>query len=437
MVTYRAPRQDTHFVLYDLFAHDAHVVSLAGHSEPYKETLLAILDQAEAFAPTHLVPINRQGDQQGCRFTQGKVNTPDGFAEAYRHYCDSGWATLVRPEAIGGQTLPATIGLLHSEIINSANASWSMYVGFSQCAMRTIEMHGSHHQQRLFLPALVSGQHTGTVCLTESKSGSDLSLLRTRGEPKENGNYAIYGSKVFLSVGECDLADNIIHTVLARLPNTSAGTRWISLFIVSKNIIKHGPNPLSCGGIEQKMRLHGNAACTLNFDGAEDYLLGEAYRCLAAMFTFMNLARLGVLIQGLARAEWGDQASVDYAQTHQQMKSVTAKESTKATDFIVEHADVQRILLTQQALTESLRMLVYFTAMQLDSASAHTELPTRAKSDALLSFLTPIAKAFSTKIGLSVPTWPFKFMADIAIFVSVELNKTGEIIELRRYMRAQ
>jgi hypothetical protein len=405
MSEFKAPLRDMLFTLFELLGYEHHCQSLAEGSDLSESLLNAIFAENARFCTDTLSPLNTQGDQQGCTWRAGEVTTPAGFKEAYAQYCAAGWPTLSRPVIYGGQGLPQSVGVVLSEMIATANPAWGMYPGLSQGTMHTIEAHGSEAQQRLFLPALIAGNWTGTMCLTEAHCGSDLGLLRTRAEPQSDGSYRIIGSKIFISAGEHDLAENIIHIVLARLPDAPEGTKGISLFIVPKfQVTSDGAlgerNQVECGSIEHKMGLHGNATCVLNFDGATGYLLGEANKGLNAMFTFMNLARLGTAVQGLGHAELGLQKSLAYARERLQMRSLSGiKNPQGEADPIIVHPDVRRMLLTQKALVEGGRMLVYFAALQIDIVQRSEHAEARQRADELLGLLTPITKAFVTETG--------------------------------------
>lgn len=405
MSEFRAPLRDIMFTLFELFGYERHCQSLAEGHDLNQPLIEAILVENARFCTDILSPLNAPGDLQGCVWRAGEVTTPSGFKEAYEQYCAAGWPTLARPITYGGQGLPQSIGFVLSEMIATANSAWGMYPGLSQGAMHTIEAHGTESQQRQFLPALIAGRWTGTMCLTEAHCGSDLGLLRTRAEPQSDGSYSITGSKIFISAGEHDMAENIIHIVLARLPDAPEGTKGISLFIVPKFQVLEDTqlgerNHVHCGAIEHKMGLHGNATCVLNFDGAKGYLLGEAHKGLNAMFTFMNLARLGTAVQGLAHAEAGLQKSLAYTRERLQMRSLSGvKKPDAVADPIIVHPDVRRMLLTQKALVEGGRMLLYFSALQIDMVQRGASQEVRQRAEELLGLLTPIAKAFATETG--------------------------------------
>lgn len=404
MTHYQAPLRDIAFTLFDVLDYGQHCASLATAEAALDADLTqAILAEAARFAETCLAPLNAIGDQEGCRLHHGTVTTPTGFKAAYEQFCAAAWPTLTRSPDYGGQGLPTSLGVVVNEIFGTPNWAWGMYVGLSQGAMHTIETHGTDVQKQQYLPKLVSGEWTGTMCLTEAQAGSDLGLLRTRAEPQADGSYRITGSKLFISSGDHDLASNIIHIVLARLPDAPPGSRGISLFIVPKLSVNPAtqalePNGVVCSGLEHKMGIHGNATCALEFEGARGFLLGEVNKGLNYMFTFMNIARLGTALQGLAHAELGYQQARDYARTRLQMRSLSGVKNPQGpADPIIVHPDVRRMLLTQKALVEGMRMLIYFAALRVDHVAP--QQGDQPESQAMLDVLTPIAKAFASEVG--------------------------------------
>jgi len=404
MNNYQTPLRDIDFTLFELFDYTSHCRAI-GHASLDRELTEAFFSEAARFAEDVLAPLGPVGDQQGCKLIDGKVITPAGFKEAYRHYCDAGWPTLSRSVAYGGQGLPQSLGVILSEILGTPNWAWGMYAGLSQGAMHTIETHGTEQQKQQYLPALISGRWTGTMCLTEAQAGSDLGLLRTRAEPQADGSYCITGTKIFISSGDHDLSENIVHIVLARLPDAPAGTKGISLFVVPKILINDdgslaASNAISCTSLEKKMGIHGNSTCVLNFDGASGWLLGEMNKGLNHMFTFMNLARIGSGLQGLAHAELGYQQSRLYSRERLQMRSLTGvKNAADPADPIIVHPDIRRMLLTQKSLVEGIRMLSYYANIKMDVSQHSTSADERQQAADLLSLLTPIVKAFSTEAG--------------------------------------
>jgi alkylation response protein AidB-like acyl-CoA dehydrogenase len=406
MTTYKAPLRDMQFVMQDLLNFEKHYQSLPDCEEVNQELIGAILGEASKFSEEVIGPLNAIGDEVGCkRLENGDVVTAPGFKDAYKQYIDGGWPSLDQPAHYGGQDLPMSIGLPIREMNGTANWSWSMYPGLSHGAMETIDEHGSEELKALFMEPLVSGKWTGTMCLTEAHCGTDLGLLKTKAEPAADGTYRITGSKIFVSSGEHDLAENIVHIVLARLPDSPPGTKGISLFVIPKFLPEEGGsigerNGVTCGPIEHKMGIHGNATCLLNFDGATGYLIGEENKGLNHMFTFMNFARLGTGLQGLAHAELAYQNSLAYAKDRLQMRSLTGvKNPDGPADPIIVHPDVRRMLLTQKAFAEGGRALIYFASTQGDILTKSDDPKARERADHVLSFLTPIIKAFLTETG--------------------------------------
>lgn len=404
MSNYQTPLRDINFTLFELFSYQDHCARI-GQPALDSELANAFLSEAARFSETVLAPLGPLGDQAGCQLINGKVFTPPGFKAAYQQYCDAGWPTLSRSTTYGGQGMPQSLGIVLSEILGTPNWAWAMYAGLSQGAMHTIETHGSDHQKQQYLPSLISGRWTGTMCLTEAQAGSDLGLLRTKAEPCGDGSFHITGTKIFISSGDHDLAENIVHVVLARLPDAPPGTKGTSLFVVPKILVSDSgellnPNKISCSAIEHKMGIHGNATCALNFDGATGWLLGDVNKGLNQMFTFMNLARVGAGLQGLAHGELGYQIARRYARERLQMRSAKGPQyPEKAADPIIVHPDVRRMLLTQKVLVEGIRMLCYFASMKMDLSQYSSDLPERAEAAAMLGVLTPIVKAFSTEAG--------------------------------------
>ncbi|MEH6650679.1 MAG: acyl-CoA dehydrogenase C-terminal domain-containing protein [Motiliproteus sp.] len=405
MPDYKAPLRDIRFTMNELLGMEQHYASLPGCEDATVEMVDAIIEEGARFAENELAPLNRVGDTEGCRLVDGDVITPTGFKEAYNKFVEGGWPSMAHSPDLGGQGLPESLGIVMNELVGSANWSWGMYPGLSHGAMNTIEQHGTDEQKQTYLTRLIEGSWTGTMCLTESHCGTDLGLLRTKAEPSDDGSYSISGTKIFISAGEHDMAENIVHIVLARLPDAPVGTKGISLFIVPKfNVNDDGTsgerNAVSCGSLEHKMGIHGNATCVMNFDGAKGYLIGEPNRGLNCMFTFMNTARIGTAIQGLSHAEVGFQGSLAYAKDRLQMRALTgAAAPEKAADPIIVHPDVRRMLLTQKAFAEGGRALVYYTAQLVDIGSKSDNEEERQQADTLLSLLTPIAKAFLTETG--------------------------------------
>ncbi len=406
MTTYKAPIRDMQFVMQDLLNYEHHYQTLPDCEEVNIELIDAILGEASKFSEQVVAPLNTVGDEVGCKMLEGgEVQTPPGFKEAYAAYVEAGWPALDQPARFGGQDLPMSVGIPIREMNGTANWSWAMYGGLSHGAMETIAEHGSEEQKAIFMEPLVSGRWTGTMCLTEAHCGTDLGLLKTKAEPAADGTYRITGSKIFISSGEHDMAENIVHIVLARLPDSPPGTKGISVFIVPKYLANDDGsvgdrNSVFCGALEHKMGIHGNATCELNFDGATGYLIGEVNRGLNYMFTFMNFARLGTGMQGLAHSELAFQSSLAYAKDRLQMRSLSGpKNPGGPADPIIVHPDVRRMLLTQKAFAEGGRALVYFAGTQGDILTRSQDEESRQLANEVLSFLTPIIKAFLTETG--------------------------------------
>ncbi len=405
MATFKAPIRDIKFVINEVLDFQGHYAGMACGEDATPDMIDAILGECAKFCEEVLSPLNQIGDQQGCKFEDGKVTTPDGFKEAYDQWIAGGWQGLSHPVEYGGQGLPLSLGLLKSEMVGTANWSWGMYPGLSLGAMNTIFAHGTDEQKMRYLPKLTSAEWTGTMCLTEAHCGSDLGQMRTRAVPNDDGSYALTGTKIFISSGEHDLTDNIVHIVLARTPNAPEGTKGISLFIVPKfDIDEAGEmgefNKVSCGSLEHKMGIHGNATAVINFDGSKGYMLGEENDGLACMFTFMNTARVGTAIQGVAASELAYQNSLPYAMERYSMRSLSGhKNPDKPGDAIIHHPDVRRMLLTQKAFAEGGRAMLYDAGRQADIMMYGNTEAERANADNLLGFVTPILKAFLTETG--------------------------------------
>ncbi len=406
MPDFTAPRRDIQFLLHEVFEMSSHYERLRGNDEVGPELIDSIVDECGKFAENELAPLFRSGDEEGCRFEDGDVITPKGFKEAYAKYVEGGWPSMVADEKDGGQGLPLSLDIVTSEIVGAANWAWAMYPGLSHGAMNTLKAHGSDEQKELYLKPLVSGEWTGTMCLTEPHCGTDLGILRTKAEPQADGSYALSGTKIFISAGEHDMAENIVHIVLARLPDAPAGTKGISLFVVPKFLPNADGsvgerNPVNCGSIEHKMGINGSATCVLNFDGAKGFLIGPENKGLSCMFTFMNFARIGTALQGVCTAEASFQGALAYAKDRLAMRALSGpKEPEKAADPIIVHPDVRRMLLTQKVFAEGGRAFCYYLGKQGDVLTYSQDEEEKQLADDLLAFLTPISKAFLTEVGL-------------------------------------
>jgi alkylation response protein AidB-like acyl-CoA dehydrogenase len=408
MSRYTAPLADLRFALYDVLDVESVYRRLPGCEAASRDVIDAVLDEAARFAEHVLAPLNQSGDAEGCTFDKAtqSVRTPKGFKEAFAQYVDGGWIGLVADEKFGGQGLPETLGAAFKEMIDSANLSWGNYPMLSHGASSALEYHGEDWQREVFLKPLVSGQWTGTMCLTEPHCGTDLGLLKTKAEPVGDGSYRVSGTKIFITAGEHDFVDNILHLVLARLPDAPAGVKGISLFLVPKfKVGKDGKvgarNTLACGALEHKMGIKASATCVMNFDGAEGWLIGQPNKGVAAMFTMMNTARLAVGLQGLGLTERAYQNSLAYARERLQMRALSgAKFPDKPADPLIVHADVRRMLLTQKAFAEGGRLLGLYAYLQEDIAKHGTDAAERERAEALVSFLTPIVKGLLTEAGI-------------------------------------
>jgi acyl-CoA dehydrogenase len=405
MPSYSAPVRDTLFVLNEVLGYERYS-NLPGFADAPADVLEAILAESAKLTENVILPTNRAGDLEGCtRHEDGSVTTPTGFREAFDEYRQGGWLGLAAPAEFGGQGLPYTVHTAVSEYMISGNMALLMYPGLTQGAIAAIITHGSDEQKSTWLPKMVDGSWTGTMNLTEPHAGTDLGLLRTKAVPADDGSYRISGQKIFISAGEHDMADNIVHLVLARIEGAPEGTKGISLFIVPKFLLDASGNPgarngVSCGSLEEKMGIHGNATCVMNYDGAIGWLLGEANGGLKAMFTMMNEARLGVGLQGLAVGEAAYQGAVAYAKDRLQGRSLSgAKQPEKKADPIIVHPDIRRILMTMKSVNEAGRALALWTALKSDVAHLSPDEKDRQAADDLLGLMTPVVKGVLTDKG--------------------------------------
>ncbi len=405
MTVFNAPVKDMQFVLHDVLQISKYS-NLPGFADASEDVINAILEEGAKLASNVLHPINRAGDKEGCtRHPDGSVSTPPGFKEAYEKFRDGGWQSLSFDPAYGGQGLPYILSVAINEMISAANMAFGMYPGLAMGAALAIHAHGDDAQKEKYLPKMVSGEWGGTMNLTEPHCGTDLGLLRTKASPQADGSYKISGTKIFISAGEQDLTDNIIHLVLARIDGAPEGVKGISLFIVPKYLINEdgslgARNGVMCGSIEEKMGIHGNSTCVMNYDDATGYLLGEPHKGLRAMFTMMNEARLGVGLQGLAISEVAYQNGAAYARDRVQGRSLTGvKAPEKAADPIIVHPDVRRMLMDQRAFTEGGRAWMYWTALHADLHHKSEDEATRVKADDYMGLMTPVLKAYLTEKG--------------------------------------
>jgi alkylation response protein AidB-like acyl-CoA dehydrogenase len=407
MGQYIAPLRDMRFVMHELLNVEEELKQMPKHAEIDADVINQVLEESGKFASNVLYPLNHSGDREGCKLDREthEVATPKGFKEAYRQYVDGGWPSLSCDPEFGGQGLPLVINNACYEMLNGANQAWTMYPGLSHGAYECLHEHGTPEQKKLYLPKLVSGEWTGSMCLTEAHCGTDLGLLRTRAEPQADGSYKLTGGKIFISAGEHDMSANILHLVLARLPDAPVGTRGISLFLVPKFLLDANGqpgqrNPIFCGALEEKMGIHGNSTCQMNLDGATGWLIGEPNKGLNAMFVMMNAARLGVGMQSLGLTEVAYQNALIYAKDRLQMRSLSGiKAPDKPADPIIVHPDVRRMLLTARAFAEGGRAFSSYIALQIDRELNHPDEEVRKDAADEVALLTPIIKAFLTDNG--------------------------------------
>lgn len=407
MPTYKAPLENIRFVLNEVLGVEK-LSTLPGFEQATPDLIDQILEGAADLCENVMFPLNQSGDREGCTLENGVVRTPKGFKEAYKLFTDGGWTGLSSDPEYGGMGLPHLLTFVVNEMACAANMSMAMYPGLSMGAYDAIYLHGTDEQKKLYLPKLISGIWSGTMCLTEPHCGTDLGLIRTKAMPEADGSYKITGTKIFISAGEHDLTENILHLVLAKLPDAPDGVKGISLFVVPKFIPKSengdwvagARNTLACGNLEHKMGIKANATCVMNFDGATGWLVGKPHQGLKAMFTMMNTARIGVGMQGLGIAEVSYQNALAYAKDRLQMRALDgAAAPEKPADPIIVHPDVRRMLLTCKAFTEGARALSYWAGIHLDIATKHPDPLVRQNADDLVALLTPILKAYQTDMG--------------------------------------
>ena len=407
MPDYKAPIRDMQFILFDVLKVQDSANALPSYAEATPDLINAVLEEAGRFCENVLQPINRSGDEEGCHFEQGTVTTPKGFKEAYNKYVAGGWTGLACDPQFGGQGLTSPVNFAVEEMICSANLSFGLFPGLTHGAYNALRAHATEELKRTYLPKMVDGSWAGTMCLTEPQCGTDLGLIKTRAEPAADGSFRIHGTKIFISAGEHDLTENIVHLVLARLPDAPPGVRGISLFVCPKFLPKPNGavgarNALTCGALEKKMGIKASPTCVMNFDGATAWLVGAPNKGLPAMFTMMNAARLMVGIQGLGIAEAAYQGAAAYAKSRLQMRAPTgAKFPDQPADPIIVHPDIRRLLMKMKAMTEGCRALALWIGHELDIATSHPDAERREAADDLVALMTPIVKSMLTDLGFS------------------------------------
>lgn len=403
MPVYKVPLDNIRFVLHDVLGAES-LTSLPGYGDANADLMNQIIEEGAKMCEEVLFPINQSGDKEGCTFDNGKVTTPSGFKQAYQSFTESGWCGVSADPEYGGMGLPHLVNTVMQEMICAANMSFGMYPGLSQGAYEALHVFGTDEQKQTYLPKLITGEWSGTMCLTEPHCGTDLGLIRTKAVPNGDGSFAISGTKIFISAGEHDLTTNIIHLVLAKLPDAPDGVKGISLFVVPKFLPDTmAPNRAACGSIEHKMGIKASSTCVMNFDGSQGWLVGQAHKGLRAMFTMMNAARLGVAMQGLGIAEVAYQNGLTYAKDRLQMRALDgAKYPDKPADPIIVHPDVRRMLLTAKSVIEGSRALSYWVGMNLDISIHAADENEKQAADDLVALLTPIVKAYQTDMGFQI-----------------------------------
>lgn len=406
MPIYKAPLDDMRFILHDVFHAEKLWASMPATAEVNRDLADAVLEEAGKMVEGVMLPLNRSGDEEGCTWSDAGVTTPSGFKDAFRLMAENGWTALSGNPAYGGQGMPKMLAVLFEEMMHSGNTSLALYTLLSNGACLCLDAHASEQLKALYLPKIYAGEWSGTMCLTEPHSGTDLGILRTKAEPLDDGSFAITGTKIFITGGEHDFNDNIIHLVLAKLPDAPAGSKGISLFLVPKFLVDENGNVgerngVSCGSIEHKMGIKGSATCVMNFDGAKGWLIGEANQGLACMFTMMNYERVSIGLQGLGLGEISYQNAVAYARDRLQGRAASGVQNPSGNaDPIIVHGDVRRMLMTMRALNEGGRALSAYLGMQLDIAKFSDDAAARAQAEDRVALLTPVAKAFFTDRGL-------------------------------------